>query len=343
MWSLLNNHPVFKNMKLKNKKIYLCLLLITLILLFVFGIRLFNEKSCQTSLIQFESDLKESMSAISSQAGTVEGKQYPVPCKIDKVYFIDLNEELDSDFDPDEDNENIEIKDSYDAHVEKNVFFMKDGKVTDSLYVPELKLKYPAYRCFDMLKRPRIDFYLEGYSGGANVVNIDDSANCGYIPVEMWNESVNDDVLEGRGVDPGSQNDARSAIKRALDDPTIKKRIEDTRKNVFIGRKVDIKKTGTGIKIRIKPEKGKTASDFTYVESIPKGCIELLTDYLADNGDGSGKKIFDDYPYIDLINDPVIVWNFDEDIQDKKEVEYELTSPEDCMRIINSLGFGEIS
>ena len=333
-----------KRTKRKLAGFFIILMIIILSAFFIFkAISFYNEKSCQTSLIQFESDLKESMSAISSQTGTVEQKQYSVPCKIDKVYFIDLNEELDSDFDPDEDNENIEIKDSYDAGVQKNVFFMKDGKVTDSLYVPELKLKYPAYRCFDMLKRPRIDFYLEGYSGGANVVNIDDSANCGYIPVEMWNESVNDDVLEGRGVDPGSQNDARSAIKRALDDPTIKKRIEDTRKNVFIGRKVDIKKTGTGIKIRIKPEKGKTASDFTYVESIPKGCIELLTDYLADNGDGSGKKIFDDYPYIDLINDPVIVWNFDEDIQDKKEVEYELTSPEDCMRIINSLGFGEIS
>jgi len=166
----------------------------------------------------------------------------------------------------------------------------------------------------------------------------------------MWNESINDYVLEGGGVDDDTQrNQAKDAIKRKgtpgeLNDETIKKRIEDTRKNVFIGRKVDIKKdgTGTGIKIRITPEKGKTASDFTYVESIPKSCISDLMNYLAKNDDES-VKLLDNYPDAQIIRDPVIVWNFDENIQDKKEVEYELTSPEDCMRIINSLGFGVIS
>ena len=316
---------------------------IVIILLFVFfakGLKSINDHKCQSDMILFEKDLSGSMSAISSQAGTVEGKQYPVPCKIDKVYFIDLNEELDEDFDPTGDNENIEIKDSYDAKVEKNVFFMKDGKVKESIYVPELKLKYPAYRCFDMIKRPRIDFYIEGYNGGANVVNKDDSANCGYIPILMENETIIDDVLEGRGVNPSSQADAQNAIKRSLDDSTIKKRIEDTKKNVYIGRKVEIKKHGTEIKIRIKPNEGKTASDFTYVESIPKGCIESLGDYLDD------ETILELYNsgLAQIINDPVIVWNFgNEQITDKKEIEYELTSPEDCMRIINSLGFGDIS
>ena len=163
------------------------------ILTITFGFKAYNwvsERACSSELINMGSDLKASLSAISSSSGTVEGKQYSVPCGIDKVYFIDLNEELDSDFDPTGDNENIEIRDSYSANVEKNVFFMKGGKIEASIYVPELKLKYPAYRCFEMRKRPRIDMYLEGFNGGANVVNRDDSANCGYIPVLMENEHV---------------------------------------------------------------------------------------------------------------------------------------------------------
>ncbi|MBU0627613.1 MAG: hypothetical protein KKC75_00345, partial [Nanoarchaeota archaeon] len=110
-------------------------------------------------------------------------------------------------------------------------------------------------------------------------------------------------------------------------------------KNVYIGRKVEIKKHGTEIKIRIKPDEGKTAGQFTYVESIPKGCIEDLTNYLDVAGLlGKYRRM------VSVINDPVIVWNFgNEQITDKKEVEYELNTPEDCMRIINSLGFGDIT
>ncbi|MBU1005346.1 MAG: hypothetical protein KJ561_05955 [Nanoarchaeota archaeon] len=332
-----------KKAQMQSEVVRVFIAAIVIILALYFGIKGFNsvmDKKCQSDMILFEKDLSGSMSAIASQTGTVDQKQYSIPCKIDKVYFIDLNEELDEDFDPSSDNENPEIKDSYDAHVEKNVFFMKDGKVTDSIYVPELTLKYPYYRCFDMLKRPRMDFYLEGYSGGANVVNKDDSANCGYIPVLMDDETVNAEIIEGKNTNTPDQ--ATAAILRAgspneINEDVAKQMIEKTKDNVFIGRKVDIKKTGTGIKIRIKPEKGKTASDFTYVESIPKGCIENLFDYFS-------------YDHItmpeisDIFEDPVIVWNFgDEQITDKKEVEYELTSPEDCMRIINSLGFGDIS
>ncbi|MFH1500955.1 MAG: hypothetical protein ABIE22_03355, partial [archaeon] len=144
------------------------------------------------------------------------------------------------------------------------------------------------------------------------------------------------------------------------DNSIIKEKIEDTRENVFIGRKVEIKKDGTDIKIRIKPDDGKTAGDFTYVESIPKGCLEYLYPGNPSNPNictpassevcRYWRQIQLDFKdlnigkQIGVVNDPVIVWNFgQEQITDKKEVEYELTSPEDCMRIINSLGFGEIS
>ncbi|MBU1004497.1 MAG: hypothetical protein KJ561_01575, partial [Nanoarchaeota archaeon] len=81
---------------------------IIIILAFLFGIKGYNsvmDKKCQSDMILFEKDLSGSMSAIASQTGTVEQKQYSIPCKIDKVYFIDLNEELDEDFDPSSDNE----------------------------------------------------------------------------------------------------------------------------------------------------------------------------------------------------------------------------------------------
>ncbi|MBU0629206.1 MAG: hypothetical protein KKC75_08520 [Nanoarchaeota archaeon] len=88
-----------KRIKIKPANLFIIGIVIILFAFFIFkAANLFAEKSCQTSLTGFESGLKASMSAISSQAGTVEQKQYPVPCKIEKVYFIDLNKELDEDF-----------------------------------------------------------------------------------------------------------------------------------------------------------------------------------------------------------------------------------------------------
>ena len=63
-----------------------------------------------------------------SQHGSVEGKKYSVPCSIEKVYFIDLNEETDEDIV----KEQKLINDSIESGVRKNVFFMKDGKVKES-------------------------------------------------------------------------------------------------------------------------------------------------------------------------------------------------------------------
>src|SRR3989338_478902 len=152
------NSSIKKRGQFQSELINIFVWVIAGILILLVGFKAYNgasERGCSTELINWETDLKASLSAISSSSGTVEGKQYSVPCGIDKIYFIDLNEELDSDFEPTGDNENIEIRDSYSAKVEKNVFFMKGGKIEASIYVPELKLKYPAYRCFEMRKRPR--------------------------------------------------------------------------------------------------------------------------------------------------------------------------------------------
>ena len=53
-----------------------------------------------------------------------------IDLKIEKVYFIDLNEEIDEDIA----KESMEINDSYTSGVKKNVFFMKDGNVRINVY-----------------------------------------------------------------------------------------------------------------------------------------------------------------------------------------------------------------
>lgn len=313
--------------------------LIVFALIAVFGFKSIfslSERKCQTDLAILESKLKTDFDIISTQTGSVDKGEYNMPCKIEKVYFIDLNEQIDEDIK----NESKVIYDSAIAKVEKNVFFMKENKIITSVYIPELKLSYPYYRCFETAKNEKMSVYLEGKGRGTNIEHVNHYFNCGYIPVLMENETLIDDIK--------TKTETETTVSFPSD---YKDRIEKTRENVFLGRKVDIKKDGTNIKIRIKPF-DKTAKDLIYIEDIPKECIEDLGGYLGldpfgvplikilfEGGAPPGARNWQWKP------DPIIVWHFgpDEQITDKEEIEYELDEQVDCMRIINALGFGEIS
>lgn len=312
---------------------------VILVLVFYFGFKGLNrilERRCESEFILLQKDLEGASELISTQIGSIEEEKYTVPCKTERVYFIDLEQEIDKDIA----NESVEINESYTAGAKKNVFFMKGNRVVYSMYLPELKLKYPYYRCFDTRRRAKMGLYLEGYKDGTNVINKEDSVNCGYIPVLMENETQIEGVLNAGDVIPEEQGQAIFAIKKGLSDDEIKEKIKKTEGNVFIGRKVDIKKDGTEIKIRIVPKKGKKASGFTYVESIPKECIGDLENYLNID------DLEEEYPDVYINPDPIIVWDFGgEQIteENKKEIEYELDEALDCIKLINALGFGEIS
>ncbi|MEA2035983.1 MAG: hypothetical protein U9O94_00635 [Nanoarchaeota archaeon] len=326
------------------------ILIIGMSMIFGFNsVETIRHKSCIAQSVFFDANLKPDIETMSSQLGSVSEKTYPVPCDIEKIYIFDLAQEIDEDIK----EEQPIIYDSLESGSNYNVFFMRDGNLERSMYIPDIQLEYPSYRCFE-IHGGGVKMYLEGYNGGTNIEHVDQRYNCGYIPLLMEDNVRNEDILSGGTVDIPSEDlatemilDLESGADQTVVDAKKEKskdRIKRTRGNVFIGRKVDIKERGTYVKIRIEPRGRKRASDFVYVESIPKECVSALSEVLATEGDDY--KIDSDYEgVISWIDDPLIVWNFgDEPItrRNKKILEYELTDNLDCMRLIYTLGFGEI-
>lgn len=291
------------------------------ILILIWGYKMVNtvkERACKAEISKFEIDLRDINKGL--RFGTKELKNYPVPCKVEELYFFDLNKKVN----PEYFNDTPILKDALQSAGNDNIFLVKEGNVKSSFYTGNLEIVYPHYICF-IPKFDVISFFIEGTGKSAKVVSTVDQPECTLIPVNI------------------SQNEAENIINEAVNfgcsncpsyPDTEKQNIEQTRKNAEIFRKFTLKDKKTKVEIIISPRSGVRLGNFKFYEFIPKTCIDDLQNYIEER--------IDDDANVDIKADPLIIWSFSE-IKKQKKVSYKLKKELDseCRQLIKGLAVAQ--
>ncbi len=127
-------------------------------------IDLLQERACRTEISKFEIDLKSIGQSL--RYGTRELKNYPVPCKINQVYILDLTKNID----PGNFNDTPIIKDSIKTKGDNNVFLVKNGEIKHLFYAGNFDIEEPYYMCL-ATKFEMVSFFVENAGRSIKVAN----------------------------------------------------------------------------------------------------------------------------------------------------------------------------
>lgn len=144
------------------------------VVILVAGYKLINlvgDRACKTELAKFEIDLKGIDKNL--RAGEKELQSYDMSCKVDAIYFIDLNKAVN----PNDFNKIPLIMDSLRSKAGNNVFVVEKGDVKRSFYAGNLEIMEPNYLCFTP-KYGKISFFAEGTGKSAKIETADSSGLC---------------------------------------------------------------------------------------------------------------------------------------------------------------------
>ena len=274
---------------------------------------------CQKSLILFEQDLKDSVEKMYSRFDSVQEKRLMVPCDIDRIFFIDLDKDMEASF-----KSLYEfpfIEDSIKNSVRDNAFFIKDGKLVGSSYIGNIELKEPYFVCSDT-SGGTLNLYMSGKGASAEIANTDCGNDCTFEVVELDEDTARDIIEHAKQLPSGGpEGDIETELGI----------FRETNKKVKIARRFNCgKKPGeTVVEILIKGN----AKNFKLIESIPKECVDYLNKYL--------KNMTGEYDSFDIIYDPLIVWHFNS-ISEETIVSYvlNLDLSEYCLDSFESIGLG---
>jgi len=274
-----------------------------------------KERACKTEIAKFEIDLRDLGKSL--RFGAKELQSYNVPCKSDKIYFFDLNK----DINPENFKEILLIKDMLESG-SNNIFLIKKGEVKRSFYAGNLEMVYPYYMCF-VPKFDKVSFFAEGAGKSIKVAGACDQPECTFIPVHMSTEEAKRIIAEM--IEFGCVNcpkDLGTELSKAT----------PTRESVEIFRKFTFCEGITNVEILIKPKEGSKLKDFRFYEYIPKTCIDDLNKYLAEDIEGD----------VEIKGDPLIMWYFS-DLGDEKRVSYRLSTilGDECKQAIQGLGVAQ--
>ncbi len=135
------------------------------------AIHTLQEKGCDAEIVKFEIDLKGMDKSL--RFGAKELKSYFVPCGIDKIFFLDLNKEINpGDFD------GIPIiKDIIENGGSDNTFLIKNGDVKRSFSAGNMDIGEPYYACLIPVLGG-ISFFIEGAGKSAKMTLPDEQPEC---------------------------------------------------------------------------------------------------------------------------------------------------------------------
>ncbi|TSC64212.1 MAG: hypothetical protein G01um101493_195, partial [Microgenomates group bacterium Gr01-1014_93] len=289
------------------------------IAILVAGYKMVNtvkERGCNTEISKFEIDLRNIDKSLRFGAKELQG--YNAPCKVDKIYFFDLNKKIN----PEDFREIPIIKDTLKSGGNSNVFLVRGGEVKRSFYAGNLEMVYPYNICF-VPKFDRISFFIEGAGKSVKVASACDQPECTFIPIDI------------------SESDSKKIIKEAIefgcrncpnDFDREGENIRLTRQNVEMFRKFTFCDGITDVQIIIRPKKGSKVKDFRFYEFIPKTCIDDLNNYLVENIEGN----------VEIKGDPLIMWYFD-DLGKEQKVSYKLNAvlDDECRQAVQGLGVAQ--
>ncbi|MBI2660466.1 hypothetical protein HYX07_04860 [Candidatus Woesearchaeota archaeon] len=275
-----------------------------------------KERGCRTEIAKFEIELRDMDKSV--RYGAKELKAYEAPCNADRIYFFDLNRNIN----PEDFKEVPIIKDTLKNSGGSNVFIVKNDDVKRSFYAGNLEMVYPYHICF-VPKFGKISFFLEGAGKSAKVASACSQPECTFIPIDISDDEARRIVKEA--IEFGCSN-CPSDFDREIE------KIKITRQNVEMFRKFTFCDGITTVEITIRPKKNAEVKNFRFYEFIPKSCIDDLNTYLAENVEGN----------VEIRADPLIMWQF-EDISGEKKISYKLSAElnDECKQAIQGLGISQ--
>lgn len=315
------------------------LIAVVIVFIQIFGYKAFvtvREKMCQTEIADFVVDLKGLDEGIGF--GSVDERTLLTPCNVDKIYFFDLDKDINVDIF----NKLPIMKDSLESGVKKNLFLVKDDEVKRSFYSGNLELSYPYFECL-VPQNERINFFLEGRGRAVEVIPGCNQIECSYVPEVLgldkadaiaesisFRDSGDCGTAGGTSVQCHVNSDIKIEVKKAI----------ETMANVNIFRKYQYCPDSGIAKVEIVviPKEGRIVENFRLFEYIPKDCVgdlsETILEFTATEGNAVKLLIKDD---------PLIMWHFDE-LDKEEKVSYELKirfNEEDCKKVIDSIGIAD--
>lgn len=277
-----------------------------------------QDRLCKTELSKFQLDFKGIDREIGE--GSVEQKEFSIPCDADEVYFVDSKSAKAEYF------ANPLIRDAVNSSVEKNIFVVKDGQVEGSFFAGELQMSYPGYSCL-VPRSGEVEVFAEGRGNGVSIVPGCYQTECTLIPQKIPQDEAQQ-IL----------NDfSEFYCERCPTD--IFNEVDDyvqTLQNLNMYRRYTYcPDTGkTKVEIIISPKDERIIRNFRFYEYIPKECVASLNETL-ESLSIVGEVFVQD--------DPLLMWQFDT-IDGETVIEYTLNksmSREDCEELIKGLGIAE--
>ena len=130
-----------------------------------------NEKACQTELAKFEIELGSLDHNI--RQGEKELQSFSAPCSVDKIYFFDINKNID----PALFSGIPLISESISTGGTNNVFLIKSGKVTSMFSAGNIEIDDPHYLCLSAITKS-IEFYVEGQGSSVKITKTPQQRLC---------------------------------------------------------------------------------------------------------------------------------------------------------------------
>ena len=282
-----------------------------------------QERLCKTELSKFQLDFKGIDREIGE--GSVEQKEFSIPCDADEVYFVDSKKAKAEYF------ANPLIRDAVTSSVEKNIFVVKDGKVEGSFFAGELQMAYPGYSCL-VPRSGEVEVFAEGKGKGVEIIPGCYQVECTDIPVVPDDDEAREILDQFLEFDcPLCPADVAEIIDNMNDYRNALQKMKVIRRYTYCPD------TGlTKVEIILSPELKKRLRNFRFFEYIPKECIQDLNDFLEETFGGGATATFSD-------PDPLLMWQFDE-LDEETTLSYTLNTEfnESCRDIIAGIGIPEI-
>ena len=294
----------------------------------IFGYNIIKDninRQCLTNLNLFEEKAKAVMEGIAHNINSVEEFNYKGLCDVNMVYFVDKDKEVNAS----EFSEIPEVMGDVDSDSKKNVFLMAGNEFRESFYVGDIDIPSPYHLCF-MVKKGRLLMMLEGKGVSTRLRHKENMFNCGHTIIEPTMEEaigIIEEVVTELGEGEVGGGEAEAVQK-----------FSETEDNIELSRKISCSGNNAVVEIEIVPKDGKELEELRYVEVIPKECVDFI---LKDSNLFMGSGDFD----VTIEEDPLIMWKFDDEIDEKKDMSYTITGKckkmTDCYKILEGIGFAD--
>ena len=177
-----------------------------------------------------------------------------------------------------------------------NTFFIKNERVVKSDYIGNINFKMPYFLC-TKAEGSAINLMLEGMGNEAGISKKDDELDCTFdylLTIELTEEDIKDvfdGIIEALGND---------SLREKIGNLQTKELVDPVEANLT--RKVDITPDTTTVTVK------KSNGEFQYYENIPKCAVEDLQEAI-----NAGLITFSPEVDLNISNDPLIMWNFNDE------------------------------